>query len=109
MILKTNYYNINVKNSKPRIYIESRDLELSGFESGVEYFPIYSNGKIELFKNGIDALSGDGLLNKKRIVSIQKDSQSPVLDFCNAKMQGFDIGGKCKVEYSANKITIERE
>ena len=109
MILKTNYYNVNVKNSKPRIYIESKDLELSGFKSGVEYFPIYSDGKIELFKNEIDALSGNGLLNKKRKVSIQKDSQAPVLDFCNTKIKGFDIGNKARVEYSTNTITITNE
>ena len=108
MILKTHYYNINVKNNKPRIYIESRDLELSGFKSGVEYFPVYKFGKIELFKKG-------NRRGKGRIVSIQKDSQAPVLDFCNSKIQGFDIGGKCKVEYSTKvkcgnpHITITNE
>ena len=108
MILKTHYYNINIKNSKPRIYIESRDLELSGFKSGEKYYPVYSKGKIELYKK-IHHIPFYHYGMKKRIVSIQKDSQSPVLDFCNAKMQGFNIGGKCRVEYSTNKITIERE
>ena len=105
MILKTNYYNVKKKKEKLRIYIESQDLNISGFSIGKRYNIENDNGKLILTLNE----------NGKRKVAIRKISATrcqkqacPVLDL-QSNLQGFYFGSKAKVEYFANTITITNE
>ena len=121
MILKTNYYNVRQKNEKLRIYIESQDLNISGFSIGKRY-----DIKNEITKeqarqswSQYDSLYGKLILtlneNGKRKVAIRKISATrcqkqacPVLDL-QSNLQGFYFGSLAKVEYSENTITITNE
>ena len=105
MILKTNYYNVKKKKEKLRIYIESQDLNISGFSIGKRYNIENDNGKLILILDD----------NGKRKVAIRKISATrcqkqacPVLDL-QSNLQGFYFGSKAKVEYSTNTITITNE
>ena len=105
MILKTHYYNVKQKKEKLRIYIESQDLNISGFSIGKRYDIENDNGKLVLTLDD----------NGKRKVAIRKISTTrcqkqacPVLDL-QSNLQGFYFGSKAKVEYSTNTITITNE
>ena len=114
MILKTNYYNVKQKKEKLRIYIESQDLNISGFSIGKRY-----DIKNEISSRDSGLIYGKLILtlneSGKRKVAIRKISSTrcqkqacPVLDL-QSNLQGFYFGYKAKVEYSTNTITITNE
>ena len=90
------YYKVGFHRNSSRIWLDNEsDLNSAGFNCTKHYKVEYQSGKIVL------TIDNDG--NRK--VSGKKGK--PVIDLCSKKIIGFS--DKCKVEYSTNKILIEKE
>ena len=114
LILKTHSYNVKQKQNKLRVYIESQDLKLSGFDSGKYYDAKNVDGKLILNLN----IEGKRKVAIRKISVKRKENQTaPVLDLqskinnCNTGdrgelLEGFVVGSKAQVSYLNNQIII---